>query len=66
MTILRRIMKLPQALDPTVILLGIDGFSFKRGRRFGTILVDLITRQGIDLLPERQDERSASSFITAL
>jgi hypothetical protein len=39
---------------------------FRRGRKFGTILVDLLPRQGIDLLPERQDERSASRFITAL
>jgi transposase len=42
-----------------VTLLGIDDFSFKRGRKFGTILVDLSTHQVIDLLIERKIESAA-------
>jgi transposase len=60
MTILRRIMELPPAPAAAVIVLGIDDFSFKRGRTFGTILVDLSTHQVIDLLPERTTESAAT------
>jgi transposase len=60
MTILRRVMALTTLDAPTVTALGIDDFSFKRGRRFGTILVDLSTHQVIDLLPERSAESTAS------
>jgi hypothetical protein len=45
MTILRQIMMLPEAVAPTVTAPGVDDFSFKRGRKFGTILVDLRTHQ---------------------
>ena len=60
MTILRRIMKLATPAATTVTVLGVDDFSFKRGRRFGTILVDLIAHQVIDLLPERAVESAAA------
>ncbi len=60
MTILRRIMQLPNLSDITVSVLGVDDFSFKRGRKFGTILVDLSTHQVIDLLPERKVESAAA------
>ena len=52
MTILRRIMALPQAPAAAVTALGIDDFSFKRGNTFGTILVDLSAHQVIDLLED--------------
>jgi hypothetical protein len=39
-TILRRIMDLPDAPGSSVVYLGIDDFSFRRGYRFGTILVE--------------------------
>jgi transposase len=39
--------------------LGIDDFSFRRGRKFGTILVDLDLHQVIDLLAERSSQTSA-------
>ncbi len=62
MTILRRIMELPPAPTASVTALGLDDFSFKRGRKFGTILVDLSAHQVIDLLPERTVE-SASAWL---
>jgi transposase len=59
-TILRRVMALATPEAGSVTALGIDDFSFKRGRRFGTILVDLSTHQVIDLLPERKSESAAA------
>lgn len=59
-TILRRIMALPTEPAGQVIELGIDDFSFKRGRTFGTILVNLQTRQIIDVLADRKAETSAA------
>ena len=40
--------------------LRIDDFSFRRGYRFGTILVDLESHRAIDVLPDRQAETAAS------
>ena len=59
-TILRRIMELPDFPAESILFLGIDDFSFLRGRRFGTILVNLETRHVVDLLPDRKAETSAS------
>lgn len=59
-TILRRIMDLPDLPTGSILFLGIDDFSFKRGRRFGTILINLETRRVVDLLPDRKAETAAS------
>src|SRR6266702_3106953 len=55
-TILRRIMVLPTAAREPVSELGIDDFAFRRGRKFGTILVDMQSHNVIDLLPDRKAE----------
>src|SRR6266581_4000301 len=47
-TILGRIMALASCSFPPVSCLGIDDWSFRRGRKFGTILVDLSTHTIID------------------
>ncbi len=59
-TILRRIMDLPDPPTESILFLGIDDFSFLRGRRFGTILVNIETRHVVDLLPDRKAETAAS------
>jgi transposase len=59
-TILRRIMALPAASVGQVLELGIDDFSFRRGRKFGTILVDMQSHKVIDVLPDRKAETSAA------
>src|SRR6266849_238452 len=59
-TILRRVMDLPERAAGSVLYLGIDDFSFRRGYRFGTILVNLESRRIVDLLPDREAETSAA------
>jgi transposase len=43
-----------------VSILGIDDWSFRRGRKFGTIRVDLQAHQVIELLPDRKTETAAA------
>ena len=43
----------------TPVYLGIDDWAFKKGRSYGTILVDLETHHPIDLLPNRDPETVA-------
>jgi transposase len=59
-TILRRIMALPTEPVGQVPQIGIDDFSFRRGRKFGSIVVDLQTHKVLDLLPDRTTESAAS------
>ena len=47
-SILRRVMKLATKTTDKVEHLGVDDFSFRRGRTFGTVLVDLQRHQILD------------------
>jgi transposase len=58
--ILRRIMALPDIQTGSINFLGIDDFSFRRGCRFGTILVNLESRKVVDLLPDRKADTAAA------
>jgi transposase len=58
-TILRRIMDLPDGSAGSVVYVGIDDFAFRRGYRFGTILVNLESHRVVDLLPDRRAETAA-------
>jgi transposase len=55
-TILRRIMALPDKPSATVVEMGIDDFSFRRGRKFGSLVVDMQNHEVIDVLPDRTAE----------
>jgi transposase len=55
-TLLRVLRQTPETshLPPRVV--GLDDWAFKKGLRYGTILVDLERHRPIDLLPDRQVE----------
>lgn len=58
-TLLRLERAAPLPVLPTPRVLGVDDWAFKKGHRYGTILVDQERRWGVDLLPDRTAETLA-------
>jgi transposase len=51
---LRLVMALPDPQTGTVTVLGVEDFAFRRGRDYGTILVNAETGEPVDLLRDRE------------
>lgn len=61
-TLIRRVLELPLPKEGSVRIAGIDEWAWKKGARYGTILVDLEQRRLATLLSERSVETSTAWF----
>ncbi|WP_420795793.1 transposase [Ktedonobacter racemifer] len=55
-------MQFSSPVARAVRVLGVDDWSWKKGRRYGTILVDLERHKIIDLLPDRDKKRLLTGY----
>lgn len=58
-SMLRLIIAQPDPESGTVTILGVDDFAFRRGRDYGTILVNVETGKPVDLLRDRETDTLA-------
>ncbi|MEV6655204.1 ISL3 family transposase [Streptomyces sp. NPDC051219] len=59
-TLLRLVDALPEPEVPAPRVVGVDEYATRKGRHYGTVLVDVETRRPVDLLPDRESSSLAA------
>ncbi|MFI0901643.1 transposase [Streptomyces sp. NPDC020983] len=59
-TRLLRLLQAPAVPAPSPRVLGVDEFAFRKGRTYGTVLVDVEAARVIDVLPDRTSQTFAA------
>ncbi|GGL16822.1 hypothetical protein GCM10010094_92040 [Streptomyces flaveus] len=59
-TVLGMVHALPAPTPPPPTAVGVDEYAMRKGRVYGTVLVDVETRRPVELLPEREPETLAA------
>jgi transposase len=59
-TLLRRVKRIQNEAAPPPRVVGIDDWAWRKGQRYGTLVVDLERGDVIDLLPDRDAETVAA------
>ncbi len=59
-TVLRLVDALPEPEVPAPRVVGVDEYATRKGRNYGTVLVDVETRRPVDLLPDRDSSSLAA------
>jgi transposase len=59
-TLLRLVRALPVPEAGAVSVVGVDDFAFRKGRNYGSIIIDMNTGPPVDLLPDRRSDSFAA------
>ncbi|MGN9779365.1 ISL3 family transposase [Micromonospora sp. H33] len=59
-TLLRLVRALPDPLMSPITVLGVDDFAFRRGRHYGTVLIDMTSHRPVDMFDGRDGDSLAA------